>query len=100
GIDDDRRETVRIVSRSNRPGARQRVDVGGHIDVVRVKPERVTYDLCRNRRVALAVRTAAQAQRDLSAWIDGDYGAGICARFAVRPATVFGGLREGDIGHI
>jgi hypothetical protein len=48
----------------------------------------------------LAVRATAQAQRDLPAWIDRDYRAGICPRFGVRSAAVFRWLRQRNIAHI
>ena len=65
-----------------------------------MQSERVGDDLRGNRRMALAIRGAAQAQRDLSAWIDRDHCAGISARFAVGTAAVLRRLRQRNIGHI
>src|ERR671936_2007709 len=100
GIDDDCGETVRVVARGDRPGARQRVQFGDHINVVWIEPKRVGYNLCCNSRVPLAVRATAQTQRDLPAWIDGEYRAGICTRFGAGSAAVFCCLRQRNIAHI
>jgi hypothetical protein len=59
-----------------------------------MQSERVGYDLRRNRGMALAIRGAAQAQRDLSARIDRDYGAGVGARLAVGAAAILRCLRQ------
>src|SRR5262245_689186 len=88
-LDNNGRETVRIISRGDRPGARQRVYLGDYVNVVWMKPKRVGYDLRCNGRVTLPIRATAQAQRDLPAGIDSDYGAGICTRLAVSSAALF-----------
>ena len=94
GIDNNCRKAVRIVSRRDRPSARERVDLGHHVNVVGMQSERVGYDLRRNRCMTLAIGSAAQAQRDLSARIDRDHGTGVGTRFAVGTAAVFRRLRQ------
>src|SRR5262249_61548844 len=79
---------------------RERVDLRHHINVVGMQSERVGYDLRRNRRMTLAIGSAAQAQRDLSARIDRDHGTGVRARFAVGTAAVLRRLPQRNVGHV
>ena len=58
-INDNCGETVRVVARGDRSGARQRVDFGDHINVVWIEPKRVGYNLCCNGRMPLAIRATA-----------------------------------------
>ena len=95
-----RGETVGVVARGDVPGRSARIELGQHVDVLRVEAQLRGNDLRRHGGVPLTVRRAVQVHADRSARVYRDGGRRVASGFRFGAAALLCRLRQADIGHV